>query len=153
MYCPRGYSRSCFREVRKRVNSAKGMIIQGGGGGGENGYLPPKMPIRRVTFVYMCIGVQLFIYTALRSGAKRLHSNVEYISLFRRPSRLSGERHYYLVQMQVSSHVFIADQLMVYSASHSCFHQNPSSGIEEGIVMNYASVHECHVMLVILELG
>jgi hydroxypyruvate isomerase len=27
---------------------------------------------------------------------------IEYMSLFRRPSRLSGERHYYLVQLQTA---------------------------------------------------
>lgn len=31
-----------------------------------------------------------------------LHSTIEYVSLFRRPPRLGGERHYYLVQLQTA---------------------------------------------------
>mmetsp|Transcript_22578 Transcript_22578/g.55671 ORF Transcript_22578/g.55671 Transcript_22578/m.55671 type:complete len:514 (+) Transcript_22578:83-1624(+) len=44
----------------------------------------------------------IFIYVVLRSNVPRVYSTIEYISLFRRPSRLSGERHYYLVQFQTA---------------------------------------------------
>lgn len=44
----------------------------------------------------------LLILTALRCGAQGLHSTIEYICSFRRASRMVGERHYYLVQLQTA---------------------------------------------------
>uniref|UniRef100_A0A7S0HH57 VPS9 domain-containing protein n=1 Tax=Hanusia phi TaxID=3032 RepID=A0A7S0HH57_9CRYP len=44
----------------------------------------------------------ILIFVVLRSQAPRLYSSLDYMSQFRRPSRLSGERHYYLVQLQTA---------------------------------------------------
>eukprot|EP00293_Proteomonas_sulcata_P009259 CAMPEP_0184314058 /NCGR_PEP_ID=MMETSP1049-20130417/70747_1 /TAXON_ID=77928 /ORGANISM="Proteomonas sulcata, Strain CCMP704" /LENGTH=218 /DNA_ID=CAMNT_0026631773 /DNA_START=144 /DNA_END=797 /DNA_ORIENTATION=- len=44
----------------------------------------------------------VFIYAVLKSQTPQLYSALEYMALFRRPSRLGGERHYYLVQLQTA---------------------------------------------------
>eukprot|EP00286_Rhodomonas_abbreviata_P022398 CAMPEP_0181298006 /NCGR_PEP_ID=MMETSP1101-20121128/5553_1 /TAXON_ID=46948 /ORGANISM="Rhodomonas abbreviata, Strain Caron Lab Isolate" /LENGTH=515 /DNA_ID=CAMNT_0023403001 /DNA_START=258 /DNA_END=1801 /DNA_ORIENTATION=+ len=44
----------------------------------------------------------IFIYTVLKAQTWRLHSTLEYISLFRNPKQFGGERQYYLVQLQTA---------------------------------------------------
>lgn len=44
----------------------------------------------------------IFIYTVLKAHTWRLHSTLEYISLFRNPKTFGGERQYYLVQLQTA---------------------------------------------------
>ncbi len=44
---------------------------------------------------------QVWILVVLAAQPPRLLSTLEYIATFRSPHRLAGERHYYLVQLQV----------------------------------------------------
>ena len=46
---------------------------------------------------------QVWILVVLSAQPARLLSNLEYIATFRSPHRLSGERHYYLVQLQTAA--------------------------------------------------